>query len=108
MESIQSVALTAFTGRKLKHLKKRFVIISDMLHNTSEFSHYTGELDFDKIHRSPYYLKVRANLEGIDVIIFYVRRETPRKIQGRRHIEFWQQYFLDQSAVVKRVLRIEG
>lgn len=108
MESIQSVVLTSFAQHKSKHLKlKRLVLVSDLLHNTSEFSHYRGDLDFKHFRKNPYYRKVRGNFDGIEVVLLYIRRDTP-VVQGRKHIQFWQEYFADQGGLVKRVVAIEG
>ena len=108
MESIQSVALTSFSGEKLKNVPKRLIIVSDMLHKTSEFSCYSGKLDFTKFKNIPYFRKIRSNLDGVRISILYVRRETKRSVQGRKHIEFWQNFFFDQGAIVDYVKAIEG
>jgi hypothetical protein len=108
MESIQSVALTAFSGKKLENVPKRLIIVSDMLHKTSEFSCYSGKLDFTSFKNTRYFRKIRSGLDGVRVSIFYIRRETKRSVQGRKHIEFWQNFFLEQGAIVDYVKTIEG
>jgi len=104
-EAIQSIAVTAFQAARTAR-KKQLILVSDMLHNTAEFSQYGSPVAFDEFRRMPYYRKVRADLTGIDVQILYLRRDTPT--QGRRHIEFWQDYFNDMGAQVTRVTSIEG
>ena len=81
-----------------------------MLQNTKELSHYNGELDFVRLKERPYYRQVRTNLQDIEITILYIRRDTHRNnnIQGRKHIEFWQEYFADQDAILVRVVPIEG
>jgi hypothetical protein len=108
MESIQSVALTAFSGRKFKNVPKRLIIVSDMLHKTSEFSCYSGEIDFASFRNNRYYRKIQSNLDDVKVSIFYIRRETKRSVQGRKHIEFWQNFFYEQGAIIDYVKTIEG
>jgi hypothetical protein len=104
-EAIQSIAVTAFQPARAARTK-RLIIVSDMLHNTTQLSQYGSSVSFDEFRRTPYYRKVRAELNGIEVQIFYLRRDTPA--QGRQHIEFWQDYFNDMGARLTRVVSIEG
>ncbi len=108
LESIQQAAVEAFLGRRVAQVPKRLVVVSDMLQHTSCFSQYHGFEPFDSFCKSPCYLKVRPNLAGVDVTILYLRRAQAARIQGRRHIEFWQQYFKDAGATVTEVVSIEG
>jgi len=108
MESIQSIAVSTFSGPRFKNLARQLVLVSDMLQHTKEVSHYSGDLDFAKLKESDYYRKVRANLKGVKIIIFYINRENSAELQGRNHIEYWQKYFADQGAILTRVVSIEG
>lgn len=108
MESIQSIAVSTFSSRKFRSVAKRLVLVSDMLQHTKELSHYRADLDFTKFSKSNYYRRIRANLNGVKVIIFYINREEIGSIQGRDHIIFWQKYFADQGAILTRVVSIEG
>lgn len=60
MESIQSVALTAFGGSKRKEAAKKLVIVSDMLQHTDSMSFYRKVPDFETFRKTEYYRKVRA------------------------------------------------
>ncbi|MFC1488835.1 hypothetical protein ACFL6B_03205 [Thermodesulfobacteriota bacterium] len=108
MESIQSIAVSTFSRRKLKNVEKRLVLVSDMLQHTNNISHYRGDLDFDKLRESDHYRHVRANLKDVKIIILYINRENTGNLQGRNHIEYWQKYFADQGAILVRVASIEG
>lgn len=107
LESIQSVALTAFSQAGVADKPKRLVIVSDMLQHTSGLSHYRGDLDFSKLRADPYYQKVRTDLGGADVRILYVHRPTAASIQDEWHLQFWLDYFLDQSGT-PRFKSIQG
>jgi len=108
MESIQSVAVTAFSGRSREGISKRLVIVSDMIQYTSGLSQYREVTPFATLRKSPYYRKVQARLDGVDVEIWYLRRDAAKNIQTKGHIEFWQEYFSDQGATLSRVLALAG
>ena len=108
MESIQSVALTAFSGSKRKEAAKKLVIVSDMLQHTDGMSLYRGVPDFEKFRKTAYYRRVRTDLSGVQCEILYVGRDTKRRIQGAAHRNFWQLYFADQNGVITRMRMVEG
>jgi hypothetical protein len=108
MESIQSVAITALRGGQIDTIPRRLVIVSDMLQHTPEYSQYDTIASFEAFRRLPYYRRVRTDLRGIEVQIIYVRRETRQHVQGRAHIEFWQQYLVDMGGLLMHVIALEG
>ncbi len=109
MESIQSVAVSVFERPELEHVgKRRLIIVSDMLQNTAGYSQYRGDESFSRFRASPYYLKVRPQLDGVDVTILYLRRPEFSHLQGGRHVEFWQSFFTDARARLVEVAAIEG
>lgn len=105
MESIQSVAITAF-GRGQNDVPRRLVIVSDMLQNTSEFSHYRKFPAFEQFRGTEYYKKVKADLRGVTVTVILLRRE--RVLADRTLIEFWQGYVADAGAVLDSVKAVQG
>lgn len=107
LESIQAAAVAGF--REIQALPRRLIIVSDMIHNTAEFSQIRQpNASFAELKASPYYRKVRADMRGVEVSVFYVRRDNMAHVQGRRHVEFWQEYFAAQGATLARVVAIEG
>ncbi len=108
MESIQSVAVSAFKDPSVSQIPKRLIIISDMIQHTSELSQYGGLIDFDTFRSSAYYIRVRPSLNDVKVEIYYLRRTTRRQIQGRKHIEFWQSFIADAGGTLIRVISVEG
>jgi hypothetical protein len=97
-EAIQSVGITSLSKPHWQDKPKRLVLVSDMLQFTDNFSHYHGSDDFKAFSGTPYYRKVRTDLSGVDVTVFYIPRETARGAQSEAHREFWKAYFLDQGA----------
>ena len=108
MESIQSVAVTAFGGSDGRALPKALILVSDMLQHTDGASHYRGLPTFGEFRSEPFFSKVRADLRGVHIEIFYVRRQTRALIQGKEHVQFWRDYLVNQGGVVTLVDRIEG
>jgi hypothetical protein len=83
-------------------------VVSDMLEHGPEYSQYRGPLDFEALRSAPYYRRVRTDLQDVEVEIFYIRRNGAEGIQGARHVEFWQDFFIDQGATLIRVVSIQG
>ena len=98
-EAIQSVGITTFSDPQFKDRPRRLVIVSDLLHYSPEFSHYSAPGDFDAFSGMPYYRQVRTNLRDVEVSVLYLRRETKAGIQGPRHLSFWRDMLLDEGAL---------
>jgi hypothetical protein len=98
VESVQSIGIKSYSNSHWRYKPKRLILISDMLQYTSGFSQYDRVVPFETFRDSAYYRKVRTNLSGVEVTVFYIPRETRGKIQGAAHVSFWKSYFLDQGA----------
>jgi hypothetical protein len=107
LESIQSVAISAFAGESLRDVPKRLIIVSDLIQHTAELSHYSGVRAFPEFRQTPAYRRLRADLRGVDIKVLYVSRENAR-LSRKAHIEFWQAYFADTGAQLSAVTSIEG
>tara|TARA_R110001599_G_scaffold72551_1_gene201233 strand:+ start:4291 stop:5148 length:858 start_codon:yes stop_codon:yes gene_type:complete len=103
LESIQSVAVTAFGPSDRKDIPKRLIIVSDMMQNSASFSSYKS-VDYSQF-KPIGGVKFMADLRGVEVEILYVRRHPK---QGKKHIEFWQSYFSEQGARLTRVFSVSG
>ncbi len=86
--------------------KKTLIIISDMMHHTSNYSHYKNTIDYKYFAKKSYADEVRANLNSVNVEIVYLRRDKLGNIQGKRHLSFWEKYFEDMGARVTEVRNI--
>ncbi len=107
MEAIQGAAIASVTKWPTAK-ERRLIIISDMLENGAGGVHYRGVPSFINFKSGPSFQRVRANLAGTKVEIWYLRREDAISIQGRSHITFWNEYFAEQGASLERVVQIEG
>jgi hypothetical protein len=107
MEMFQVVALSAFPSTN-DSVKKRIIIISDMLHHTPEWSHYRSQLDIGALKKTAYYQKVGTDLQNASVEILYVRRDGMDQVQTKRHALFWADYIESIGGRVVLIERIDG
>lgn len=107
-EAIQSTALRSFGDPAYDQVPKRLIVISDLIqHVPGKQSHYKGVPSFDEFRGSSYFAAVRANLDKVQVELYYLNR-SDLHIQGVQHIQFWDQFFAAQGATVSGVERIYG
>ena len=104
-EMLQLVGINGFQARDVKG-PRRLVVMSDLLHNTPEFSMYRAVPDFDAFARSDYAVKTQAHLEGVTVELD-VLMNTPA-LQTRRLVQFWERWFDRAGAHIERVDPLEG
>ncbi|MEM5516415.1 hypothetical protein WNY37_05595 [Henriciella sp. AS95] len=107
MRAIQAASVKGF-GRWPDTTDRRLIVVSDMLEYDAERSHYSPagieETDFD----TPSYSRLKTDLKGGQVELWYIRRTTRSDVQGAKHIEFWQSYFAHLNGLVSRVFPVEG
>jgi hypothetical protein len=106
MEMFQAIAISSF--RDSDYTVKKLTIVSDMLHNTNNYSHYKIKPDFNAFSETAYFKRLKTDLNGVDISIYYVGREGLDKLQTKRHGIFWGDYFIQQGAKVKFIERIDG
>ncbi len=107
-EAIQSTALRTFGNPKHDGLPKRLVIVSDLLqHVPGELSMYSQVPSFQSFKTTSYFSRVRSDLDGVSVLVFYLARPGVAN-QDRRHIAFWDEYFQSQGATMEAVERVFG
>lgn len=89
---------------------QNLVIVSDMMQHTEGYSHYgAGPPDYDDFESAALDEKLSVDLSGWDVEILYARRgQAESPVQGRRHVDFWDRYFLENGATLQRVKSIDG
>lgn len=108
MEAIQSVAISTLNRKSVQGTPRTLTVVSDLLHNTPEFSQYQSQQTFSGFMNTRYFARVRTNLANTKVQILYVPRESASGIQGKRHALFWTEYFVEQGASDVRISRVEG
>jgi len=108
MEAIQIIAVKEFPGDS--DAPKEIIMFSDLLQHSETFSMYREwPASFESFRASPAFGKLRANLSGTSVRVFYVRRDgLAEKIQGRSHVDFWEEFFQAFGGQIDEVTWIEG
>jgi len=106
LETIQLVGINAFRAHAEVHGPRRLVILSDLLHNTPRFSMYREQPDFAAFAATDYGRRVQADLPGVEVEL-HVLLDTPR-LQTRRQLKFWEDYFDKAGARIVEVRPLEG
>jgi len=87
LEMMKHVSINTMYDSKAE--SKRIIFVSDMLHHSSEYSHYRNDYNFNGFNKSAYALKTRPHLQNVDIDILYVVRAKDIKLQNRGHIAFW-------------------
>jgi hypothetical protein len=104
-EMLQLVAINAFRKHDVKG-ERRLIIMSDMLHNTPQFSMYKGPVDYQTFTISDYGRKSHLELPDVEVEIHYLIN-TPQ-LQTKRNVKFWEDYFNKAGARIVAVQPLEG
>jgi hypothetical protein len=107
LEEIQQVSVHAFFETPTQSAK-RLVVVSDMLQNSTVLNQYRQPESFEAFEQTSGFVKVRPELRDVDVTILYVRRSSEFKRQGKRHIEFWQDFFDASGARIEEVMSVSG
>jgi hypothetical protein len=108
METIQHIAVGRFTGRNVEQIPKLLVVISDMLENDADYSQYSGDLSYGRFKDSGAYKKVRTDLHGAEVLIYYIQRHTGHSINSVDHIRFWEEWIRDNNGRFKQATKLQG
>jgi hypothetical protein len=90
-EMLQLVSVNAIKKHTTINGDRRLIIVSDMMHNTSEYSMYVTPPDYMAFAHTAYGRQTHVDLAGVNVEIQYLVNAPI--LQTRRHITFWEQYF---------------
>ncbi len=103
-EMLQLVGINAFRKHDVKG-PRRLIVMSDMLHNTVQFSMYRG-FDYSTFAATDYGQKMRLQLPDVEVEIHYLMN-TPQ-LQTKRNVDFWEAHFKKSGARIVEVQPLEG
>ena len=107
-EAIQATALRTFGKAEYDGLPKHLVIVSDLMQNVpGGLSMYQGVPPFEKFKNTPYFSRIRGDLQGVSILIYYLVRSNAPK-QSPDHLGFWRDYFRFQGAEIESVDRVFG
>jgi len=108
METVQRIAIDRFTGRAAENIPKSLLLVSDMLEHEADYSQYQGDLSFARYKASHAYRRLRTDLHGAEVTIYYVQRLTARPINSADHIRFWAEWVRDNNGRLKQASKLQG
>lgn len=87
--------------------EKRLILVSNLIHNTPEFSHYRDASNFGTVSSDENLSRLLAPLSNVDVEILFVQRSQLLAIQNRSHIEtFWRPFVNTSGGRIVSVERI--
>jgi hypothetical protein len=86
--------------------ERRLIVVSDMLANTRQFSMFREIPEFANFQASEYGSRSNADLSGVDVELNYLLFSP--KLQTRRQLKFWEDYFGRAGAKIVVVHPLEG
>ena len=104
-EMLQLVGINGFRKHDVKG-ERRLIIMSDMLHNTVNFSMYKGPVDYAGFAASSYGRKAQLELPNVEVEIHYLINSP--QLQTKRNLQFWEEYFTKAGARIVAVRPLEG
>lgn len=106
-EMLQLVSINAFRTHDIKG-ERRLILMSDMLHNTPQFSMYKDKnlVDYAVFATSDYGRKTQLNLPEVEIELHYLMN-TPQ-FQTKRNLKFWEDYFNKAGARIVIVNVLEG
>lgn len=104
-EMLQLVGINGFREHAVQG-PRRLVLVSDMLHNTAQFSMYQAAVEFEAFEATDYAKKAQADLKDVSVELHYLM--TKPRLQTRRNLAFWERYFDRAGARLTEVRRVEG
>ncbi|MCB1385339.1 MAG: hypothetical protein KDJ80_05315 [Nitratireductor sp.] len=93
LESLRAAALWSFGAQKSGAIPLRLTLVSDMIQNSQNLSHYKRDALFEDLRDSAGWNVLRPDLKGADVQILYLLRPPGSKasrIQNRGHQLFWE------------------
>lgn len=104
-EMLQLVGINGFRRNDVDG-ERRLIVMSDMLHNTPQFSMYKGPVDYAAFAESGYGKKNQLELRNVEVELHYLMN-TPQ-LQTKRNLKFWEDYFNRAGARIVAVRPLEG
>lgn len=110
LEMINSI--TTMTDFEQCSQECKLIIVSDMLQNMPKYSQYEDfgheDLEYEEFSKTQYARGVESPLSGVKVGIMYLLRPGTNDLDVvKEHIEFWQEYFGDNGAILSSVKRIQ-
>jgi len=108
MESILSISVTNLSGKKRSKVKRRLILVSDLLQNSQALSFYGNHLDFERFQKSSSYRGLNPDLREVSFELLYLQRQTKQKIDEGDLLNFWKKWVGSHGGEITRILRVSG
>jgi hypothetical protein len=108
MESIQSVSITTLGGHDKSNSTRRIILISDLMQHSKYWSLYTQEAKYSGFQQGENTQGLNPDLRDISVELFYLQRQTKRKMDEKNLLRFWKEWIESYGGRVTRILKISG
>jgi hypothetical protein len=105
LEMLQLASINGFRKEAIKG-EHRLVLVSDMLHNTPQFSMYKPVPEYAAFAASAYGQKTQLRLDNVKVDLHYLMNSPA--LQTRRNLQFWEEHFTKAGARIVAVRPLEG
>ena len=86
--------------------ERHFVIVSDMMQNSKDYTQYKLPIDYREFAKSPFSRTHNFGLERAAISILYLERQSLQNYQNSAHVEFWERWFSDKGARIVEVVSI--
>ncbi len=101
IEALETATVSSFGNMPKNGGTKRVVLISDMIHNTSQASFYKSIPKFPDFESTDAYRLHRPDLDGVEVTVLEVNRPASKsKVSRVALATFWKKYFQQQGAIL--------
>lgn len=104
LEMLQVVALR-FAKYDVQGRRSLFVV-SDMLHNTPDYSLYRDPIDYSVLKGKPFFARKRSKLDAVGTNIFFLMNSPP--LQTRKLSKFWEDYVKDMGGSLESTEPLPG
>ena len=109
LETIQAVNNIAFPYVRDEMQNYKITIISDMIQNSQNLSFFKSRLGvLAHFVDAPGYIKVRTDLNNVDIDIVVVRRDRYESLQSRSYVDFWINVLSSMNAHVENIKTTDG
>ena len=105
LESMHALSVDGILPIKKQSSKVKIHVFSDMLQHSDMYSHYNDAINYSSFKKTKYGKRSLIDLHNADVYMYYIDRNTD--LQGRNHIEFWQNWFFDSNSNLVKVNKIK-
>lgn len=108
LEAVNSAAATSFGPYRSQPLKKRLVLLSDLMQYGKEVSFLKAVPNFDDFKKSSFYLRNRPDLDNVEIRIGVLARRNEAEEQMKSLINFWITMLRDSGGVIDHYQWISG